>query len=407
MTTIEIKNIGPLTFVSLILNRFNVFIGKQSSGKSTLAKIISHCLWTEKEVVTHPYNTKDVYESTFRANLIEFHNMRGYFKKDSYIRFDSDIITIILEAEQCAIIEKQSRYHRNKILYIPAERNIVVYSDSIGGANNLKSFSTDWQMARDFFDSNNKQDVLNLNINYYQESDNGRVVNRIDSKKRKNSYKIDLTQGSSGLQSVIPITVTVDFFTNGFYDPKIAEKILKSNEQFDVMKLSDYFLNKQAEKENLEMTSKVFQDIIESITGLALTGQTCFVIEEPEINIFPETQVELLNFIIKCCSGSKRHHSVTFTTHSPYTLSAINNLLLAGKLKSDNQIADTVMLITDNTYIMPGELSAYAIDNGGISSLINSNTGLISENYLDSVSDIVAGQFNELYKLYLSQLRQK
>ncbi len=53
MAKLEVKKIGPLVDLKLTLNRFDVFIGKQSSGKSTLAKIISHCLWMEKEVATH------------------------------------------------------------------------------------------------------------------------------------------------------------------------------------------------------------------------------------------------------------------------------------------------------------------------------------------------------------------
>lgn len=43
MTTIEIRNVGPIKEVSEItLNSVNVFMGPQSSGKSTIAKIISY-----------------------------------------------------------------------------------------------------------------------------------------------------------------------------------------------------------------------------------------------------------------------------------------------------------------------------------------------------------------------------
>ena len=51
MATIEIRNIGPIKEVEEItLNRVNVFMGPQSSGKSTIAKIISFCTWLEKEM---------------------------------------------------------------------------------------------------------------------------------------------------------------------------------------------------------------------------------------------------------------------------------------------------------------------------------------------------------------------
>ncbi|MBQ8152441.1 MAG: ATP-binding protein [Prevotella sp.] len=403
MAKLEVKKIGPLVDLKLTLNRFDVFIGKQSSGKSTLAKIISHCLWMEKEVATHPYNDIIDYEIAFRENLEEFHNMKGYFNKDSYIKYESDVVTISLEGTNCSIKKKKNKYHRNKILYIPAERNIVVYSDSIGGANNLKSFSTDWQIARDVFGEDNKQDILNLDINYYYENENGKKVNRIDSHEDGKTYAINLNQGSSGLQSVIPITVTMDFFTDVFYDPKVAENLRKSNEKYDTKKLLDYLIQQRSG----EVTGKMILDVLDSISGITSTRQTCFVIEEPEINIFPETQEALLNYIVSCCNRREKRHSVTLTTHSPYILAAINNLLLAGKLVQFENLTEQVEMITGGVYIDPHDLSVYAIENGRLQSLKDPDTGLISENYLDSVSDVIAGRFNELYKLYIGELRRQ
>lgn len=50
MSRLIIKNIGPIKDVDIKLNKVNVFIGQQSSGKSTIAKIISFCSWLEKKV---------------------------------------------------------------------------------------------------------------------------------------------------------------------------------------------------------------------------------------------------------------------------------------------------------------------------------------------------------------------
>ena len=64
-------------------------------------------------------------------------------------------------------------------------------------------------------------------------------------------------------------------------------------------------------------------------------------------------------------------------------------------------------MITGGVYIDPHDLSVYAIENGRLQSLKDPDTGLISENYLDSVSDVIAGRFNELYKLYIGELRRQ
>ena len=48
-----IKNVGPIKEVDLFINKVNVFMGQQSSGKSTIAKILSFCNWVEKDISFH------------------------------------------------------------------------------------------------------------------------------------------------------------------------------------------------------------------------------------------------------------------------------------------------------------------------------------------------------------------
>ena len=47
MARLIIRNIGPIKDIDIELNKVNVFIGEQSSGKSTIAKIVSFCSWLE------------------------------------------------------------------------------------------------------------------------------------------------------------------------------------------------------------------------------------------------------------------------------------------------------------------------------------------------------------------------
>ena len=51
MDKITIKNIGPIKDAAILLNKVNVFIGPQSCGKSTIAKLVSFCQWLEKYIV--------------------------------------------------------------------------------------------------------------------------------------------------------------------------------------------------------------------------------------------------------------------------------------------------------------------------------------------------------------------
>ena len=48
-----IKNIGPIKDIELSISKVNIFMGQQSSGKSTIAKILSFCNWVEKDISFH------------------------------------------------------------------------------------------------------------------------------------------------------------------------------------------------------------------------------------------------------------------------------------------------------------------------------------------------------------------
>ncbi len=66
-----------------------------------------------------------------------------------------------------------------------------------------------------------------------------------------------------------------------------------------------------------------------------------FVIEEPEQNLFPENQREILNFISSRMAG-KDDRQVVLTTHSPYMLSCLNVLMLAYKMHNHGEFREKV-----------------------------------------------------------------
>lgn len=409
MRRILIQKTGPIEYADLTLNRYNVFIGKQSSGKSTIAKIVSNCTWMEKEVATHPYNPVSVYENTYRDELVAFHNMEGYVKDDAYILYESDYVTIELKGGKCSITRKQAidSYLRKKTLYIPSERNIVVYSDGIGGANNLRSFASDWQSAREVFDEKNKQPVLDLGISYYKKGENGKTTNQVVSTSNGKEYDIDLKSGSSGLQSVIPITVSIDFFTDVVYNPKVQGDLLKANDKHSLNQLSEYYVRMHKDELLSGPVESVMKKLLGEISGLVSLNSTSFVIEEPENNLFPETQYALMKYLFTCMNRAGRKHEMTITTHSPYILSTLNIFLMAGRLKDDIGMVADVLKISEGSYIDGGELSVWSVERGGVKSIIDKQTGMISENYLDTVSDVLGGKFNALYRLFLQTLRNK
>lgn len=383
MATLCISNIGPIKEVQIELKRYNFFIGPQSSGKSTIAKIISHCLWMEKEIVVHP-NRRDMqyYEKIFISQMEDFHKMHGYFDNQSAcLSYQSDYITIDFQNQSCKIElgKKSKSYERAKILYIPAERNVLVFTNNFNGDNNIDSFAFDWLNAANFYHKDSRFKILDLGIEYYQEQKNGRSENKI--KSSDGAYDITLTDASSGLQSVVPVATVVEFYTTAFYHRNIESKLLKPQQERDRVEIKN-FLIEELKKNETEYNKKAVNNRMERLLN---TKRTSFVIEEPESNLYPTTQRNLLNFIIKYSCARNRKNTVTITTHSPYIINQLNLLLKA--FDAGKKI--------DGASINFEELNVCAIQNGCIRDLKVQNEGV---HLIDT--DMLSDDINNIYDSY-------
>ena len=401
MKHLVIRNIGPIKKAELELKRFNFLIGPQSSGKSTVAKILSTCEWIEKEVET-TRNEQSIGNGESFRNLVEgFHKMESYFDKDieSYVQYKTDFIEIEYNHHELSIhLNRDADYNRQKICYIPAERNAVTLQELQGlelGQTNLRSFLFDWFNAREFYKSNNKMDILDLGVRYYYDPEKLKNKDRIEHVNGK-TYDIPLSNSSSGLQSVTPLIVMLQYYSNQYF----AEyDIKKSFEQESKVKQVRSVLTREVALEQYkpgykeeEVSSlvaqfntdlrkgeanvlKIFESYEQVFDRLIIPNRTTFIIEEPEQNLYPFTQVALLEAILKLCKNG-RSHGCTITTHSPFILNYLNVLIV----RHYKQIVGKVGLD-------PSELSVYATEDGRLLDMMqkNSKTGEYSVNAEDLV----------------------
>lgn len=67
-----------------------------------------------------------------------------------------------------------------------------------------------------------------------------------------------------------------------------------------------------------------------------------FIVEEPELNLFPSAQQKLIQYLVDKCINNES--SILLTTHSPYILTSINNLLYAYKIgQANNEVTQKVI----------------------------------------------------------------
>lgn len=126
-----------------------------------------------------------------------------------------------------------------------------------------------------------------------------------------------------------------------------------------------------------------------------------FLVEEPEQNLFPETQKALIEYLSSTIK--EFGHSMVLTTHSPYILTSLENLMYADRLGNteEGKYNEEVNAIVDKKYwINQDDISVYYLGETAID-LMDRKESLINKEYIDSVSKIVNNVFDQLLDIEL------
>lgn len=397
MTKLIIRNFGPVRSVAVELKKYTVIIGPQSSGKSCILKIASFCKWVEKRIVLSQDWQKYLSEETIRTELLRFHKLDGFQKADTFIKYESQFMMFSLAYDEKGKImfdfqwkRNRWRYKRPAIAYIPAERNIVAaipnWFDVKLVHNNIRNYMSDWEESRRLFPVGNSLPILDLGTAYYYNLKEN--ADKIVIDKKGNT--IEFTNASSGLQSIVPMYVLVSYLTN------------KNMYQAGVSSVAN-----DKERENLELTISTNSDIPKSLTqqeiidNLSRTQHTEIYLEEPEENIFPKTQYQLVKWLVQMMNVSE-DNCISMTTHSPYILSSLNNLIQAAEVVADDAMnADVVKndVLGCEYFIGYDDISVYAMKEGRVKSIKDDEMRLIAQSALDAASDDISGDFSKLLEL--------
>lgn len=128
-------------------------------------------------------------------------------------------------------------------------------------------------------------------------------------------------------------------------------------------------------------------------------------IEEPELHLFPDSQYQVVSYFAKIHNKTSAHFQLT--THSPYILTSLNNLLYAGKLakeqpEKEKQIAE---FVPKEQWLDPDRFSAFYVDEGGIRNILDydpktkQGLGTIDADEIDKISETIGNTMGKLIKL--------
>lgn len=398
MTKIKIKNFGPIIkgcesddgWLTIKKNTF--LIGSQSSGKSTIAKLFSTCTWLEKSINRGDTN-KDKISCAKFIEFTKYHKINNYFKDNTFIDYLGDKYKITYEASKQLILITEisnSFYAVPKIMYVPAERNFL---STISDAYNVKGLSDNlFTFAEELKKS--QQDLkgkkLDLNISSYkyeynQDEDSSFVLG--------DNYKIDLLEASSGLQSYIPL-----FLVSRNLSLSIADKedVLRKNMSVTQAIRMDNEIAKWMQDKSISDT--VRNKEIDIIRSRFYNTSFINIIEEPEQNLFPDSQWQVLKTLVEF-NNTNKDNKLLITTHSPYLINylslMVKGFLLSGKVKSDSLRDELNTIVPLQSMINPADIIVYQLDetNGSIRKL-DDYKGLPSDENLLNNS---MGKVNDLF----------
>ena len=372
------------------LRRVNIIIGPQSSGKSTILKIACFCDWMERQIELTQNPDKYCDSNFFIENLIGFHKLEGYLQQETYIRYENDAVSFDYSEKnkKCTFKwneAKRWKYKRTKIAYIPAERNLVAAIPNWYQVNmnkdNILDFMKEWEFARKAFLKG--EQILDLPVKCEYNA-----YNQGDRIKLENGKELDLTVASSGLQALTPLYVMLRYLTSEYY------KEAHTNVEQDMLRQN---LHEVVAKECAGLTKGEQQNIIDTILT---PHHTDLFVEEPEAHIFPSTQKSFVYSLVEMLNGNVQH-TCFLATHSPYILTAFNNIILAGEtMAMSKEKADKVSVIMPKRQTLCyDEVAAFEMSNGRKHSIMDEDFRLISADAIDAASQEISNDFDYLLNI--------
>ena len=294
MSKIRIKNFGPIKegYIEnggwISIDKVTVFIGNQGSGKSTVAKLISTFSWIEKAIYRG-----DIDDTLSRQEVLDymsFQRINNYVKPDTIIEYEGDMLKIVFTGQTTPHFEKQTENNHRvpQIVYIPAERNFLSSIKNPyavkGLPETLRSFAIEYKNSQSKYAHRMiPLPIGNVKYQYIEGNEEKSLIYGQD-------YILNLTEAASGYQSFIPM-----YMVTGFLIEQIKNKVEKLDVNQEVRKAreKDKILN------DASLTSDEKISKANEIDSKYINSYLINIVEEPELNLFPTSQWEMLKSLLE------------------------------------------------------------------------------------------------------------
>jgi predicted ATPase len=443
MQKIIIKNFRAIEFAEIELKKILVLIGEQASGKSTVAKLVYFFKTIQDDFFVQVYESGNVdLEQLVRRKFIEFFGLvkrdfelEFWFGEDKHISIKHTDVYISLSnlftSKEVLNIEKiANKLSDDKKLY---EDDVVNYLERNRLIKQLRT------AINNIFNANQEDNLYviagrNVTVSYsdiFEQYLDSKIRRNIDNGKSPDSTDEQLMLKFIERVKDIKQSFKGGGSFQGFYSrydnlentknqnstlQKIddqSRKILKSNYRF-ISDVEELRLEGKEIAIALSDASSGQQEVIRILQDLFLVvlyeNKFLRIIEEPEAHLFPIAQKELIE-LLALAVNYQPENQLIIATHSPYILSVFNNLLFANEVvaKDASLKNEVATVIEEDFWLKAEDFRAYTLggEEAYCESIMSEDGGMIDQNYLDEVSEILGMEFYALRELYRKTFKSK
>lgn len=395
MIRLRVKKFGPVREGRkdgdgwIDFKRVTVLVGNQGSGKSTLAKLFATFSWIEKALVRGDYEKKWFEQKNrFTNQFLAYHRLENFFAHgkadEAEIEYEGAAYAIRFMRGQLSIDElKQERYSLPQVMYVPAERNFIAYvrhpRELKLSSPSLVEFLTEFDNAKASLKESLRVPINDAEIEYDKLND---ILNVRDS-----DFRIRLTDASSGFQSAVPLYLVSHYLADMVRRQGATDQEPMSVDELERFKnevvgiVGNPSLSEQQKRAAISVLSSRF-------------NKTAFinVVEEPEQNLYPESQWQVLQSLLQFNNQGKDNRLV-LTTHSPYVINYLTIAVQADNLyktmskteRLDEFLTKLDSIVPSNVRIAGEDLAIYQSDEkSGTVMRLDSIEGIPTDhNYLN------------------------
>ena len=390
MSKIKINNFGPIRegFTEndgwMDVKKVTVLTGDQGSGKSTMAKLISVFSWLEKNIVRDSISMEQLNTSVFR-NLCALQELYEYFNQDTFLSFEGDVCDFEYDAKGDTFVGKMNDTRINdyvlpKIQYVSSARNLLTLLYNISLQSIIDKEGKVFDMSSNIpymvKDLNNEymkalnelaKDGFSLPINetsVFFQNHNTYIKTR--------GNRVSMSAASSGIQSITPLLL-VSYYLSGQVQKDLFEKTqvidgnLRNRIENELTKESESLSEKF--KQLYSFGKGVLKNddlaLLEDKLKKYVPSSFINIVEEPEQNLFPTSQKNLLYRLLEY-NNTVSSNKLVVTTHSPYIINYLTLAVQAQELYEKAGNGDTkteiFTVVPEKSLVAAHDVVIYELD---------------------------------------------